>query len=80
MIGGFIEFFRVSTNLFKNVSQSEFKTKNIILPYILGFLISTIILIVFDFMDNLIFIQLVLTVAYLTISVTMYFQMKKFYQ
>jgi O-antigen/teichoic acid export membrane protein len=77
MIGGFIEFFRVSTNLFKNVSQSEFKTKNIIFPYMLGFLISTIILILFDFKDNLILIPLVLAVAYLSNSVTMYFQMKK---
>lgn len=40
VIGIWVEFFRMSTNLFGNISKSEMNTRKFMVPYIIGSLIS----------------------------------------
>ncbi len=77
MVGASIEFFRVITNLLNNVSQAEHKTTYTIKPYVVGFLVALVILITFDFSENLVMIPLALSFAYLLVCVAMYIQMKR---
>ena len=51
MFGIWIEFFRMTTNLFGNISQSEMNTKKFMIPYIVGS-ITTTILVYFSSISN----------------------------
>ena len=77
MVGATIEFFRVLTNLLNNVSQSERKTSNTIMPYFIGFLIVLCFLQAFDFSKNLLMISVILSIAYFSSCIVMYVQMRK---
>tara|TARA_B100000902_G_C27264917_1_gene892956 strand:- start:278 stop:1687 length:1410 start_codon:yes stop_codon:yes gene_type:complete len=77
MVGATIEFFRVLTNLLNNVSQSERKTSNTIMPYFIGFFIVLCFLQAFDFSKNLLMISVILSIAYFSSCIVMYVQMKK---
>jgi len=72
-----IEFFRVMTNLLNNVSQSEFKTKETVGPYLVGFVISLGLLSNIDFGTNYFMIPLVLGLSYFLVFIYMYSNMKK---
>lgn len=43
VIGIWVEFFRMTTNLLGNVSQSEMNTKKFMIPYIIGSVLTTIL-------------------------------------
>jgi O-antigen/teichoic acid export membrane protein len=78
VFGIWIEFFRMTTNLFGNISQSEMNTKKFMTPYITGSLV-TIILVYFS--SKSINYELYLPIslilgAFFTMSV-MYISMKK---
>ncbi len=77
MFGAIIEFFRVITNIVYMVSQSEIKTNTTMLPFAVGFLISIITLYLVDFSQTLWSIPIVLIVAYSTIFLMLFFNMKK---
>jgi O-antigen/teichoic acid export membrane protein len=76
-IGAGIEFFRVMTNLLNNVSQAEKNTKVTIIPYFIGFIISISIISFVNFKSYYFMIPTVLLVAYLSVFIYMYFNMKK---
>lgn len=77
MIGAIFEFFRVMTNLLNNVAQSEHQTSYTIKPYLVGFIVSVGVLMVFDFKDQVFMVPVVLSVAYALVFGLMYFNMKK---
>jgi O-antigen/teichoic acid export membrane protein len=77
MIGAGIEFFRVMTNLLVNVSQSEYKTKSTILPFLFGFTIVIVSFLTIDFTEQYYMIAFVLLFAYLIVYMNMYINMKK---
>lgn len=77
MIGAPIEFFRVISNVFYSVSQSEVKTGATILPYLFGFMLMIAGLYFFDAEDHLWSIPMTLSLSYLIISFLLYVSMKK---
>ena len=77
MVGAFIEFFRVTSNLLDSISQSELKTNKTILPYFIGFTVVIFSLFLFDFSHNLIMIPLVLVMGYFLVCLAMYINMNK---
>jgi O-antigen/teichoic acid export membrane protein len=76
--GVWVEFFRMSTNLFENISQSEMNTKKIIYPYIVGG-ITTITLIYFSSfeLEYRLLLPLSLVLGGLVTVIAMFFSMKK---
>ncbi|MFL2578318.1 MAG: lipopolysaccharide biosynthesis protein [Flavobacteriaceae bacterium] len=80
LIGAFIEFFRVTTNLLNGISQAELKTNKTILPYLIGFSVVVISLLIFDFSHNLTMIPLVLALGYFFVCFFMYIKMNKLLQ
>ena len=73
MIGASIEFFRVVSNVLNNVSQSEYKTTLTIIPYLTGFIIAILSLLIFDFNENLFMIPIVLSLSNLIVCFLMYY-------
>ena len=77
MIGAFIEFFRVITNLIYLVSQSEVKTKSTIMPYVIGFMVMVISLYTIDVSRSPWGVPVILALSYsITLSI-MFYNMKK---
>lgn len=76
--GIWIEFFRMSSNLFGNISQSEMNTKKFMTPYIIGSLV-TIILVYFSSskVDYEFYLPLALLIGGLFTMIVMYISMKK---
>lgn len=76
--GIWVEFFRMSTNLFENISQSEMNTKKIIYPYIMGG-VTTIVLVYFSSfeLEYKLFLPLSLVLGGLVTIVAMFFSMKR---
>lgn len=76
--GIWIEFFRMSSNLFGNISQSEMNTKKFMAPYIIGSLV-TIILVYFSSLkvDYEFYLPLALLIGGLFTMIVMYISMKK---
>ncbi|WP_217516929.1 lipopolysaccharide biosynthesis protein [Vibrio metschnikovii] len=77
MIGAFIEFFRVITNLVYLVSQSEVKTKSTIIPYLIGFMMMVIGLYSIDVSRSPWIVPVILALSYLTTLSIMFYNMKK---
>ncbi|MGJ0338331.1 hypothetical protein [Aliarcobacter cryaerophilus] len=78
VFGIWIEFFRMSSNLFGNISQSEMNTKKFMTPYIIGSLV-TIILVYFSSskVDYEFYLPLALLIGGLFTMIVMYISMKK---
>ena len=76
--GIWIEFFRMSSNLFGNISQSEMNTKKFMTPYIIGSLV-TIILVYFSSLqsDYQFYLPIALLIGGLFTMIVMYISMKK---
>lgn len=76
--GVWIEFFRMSSNLFGNISQSEMNTKKIMAPYIIGSLV-TIILVYFSSLkvDYEFYLPIALLIGGVFTMIVMYISMKK---
>jgi O-antigen/teichoic acid export membrane protein len=76
--GIWIEFFRMSSNLFGNISQSEMNTKKFMTPYIIGSLV-TIILVYFSSskVDYEFYLPIALLIGGLFTMIVMYISMKK---
>lgn len=76
--GIWIEFFRMSSNLFGNISQSEMNTKKFMTPYIIGSLV-TIILVYFSSLkvDYEFYLPIALLIGGLFTMIIMYISMKK---
>lgn len=77
MIGAIVELFRVVTNMFYLVSQSEIDTKKTIVPYFFGFSIMIFGLYTIDVSDSLWKIPVILAFSYLVTLVIMILNMKK---
>jgi len=77
MLGAFIEFFRVVTNLVYLVSQSEMKTKTTIIPYAIGALVSVAILYIVDFNSQLWVMAVVLAMSQGIVFVLLFLSMRK---
>lgn len=76
--GIWIEFFRMSTNLFGNISQSEMNTKKFMTPYIVGSLI-TIFLVYMSSLDSNyeLYLPICLVFGGFVTMIIMYFSMQK---
>lgn len=76
--GIWIEFFRMSSNLFGNISQSEMNTKKFMAPYIIGSLV-TIILVYFSSLkvDYEFYLPIALLIGGILTMIVMYISMKK---
>jgi O-antigen/teichoic acid export membrane protein len=75
--GIWIEFFRMSSNLFGNISQSEMNTKKFMTPYIIGSLV-TIILVYFSSskVDYEFYLPIALLIGGIFTMIVMYISMK----
>lgn len=78
VFGIWIELFRMSSNLFGNISQSEMNTKKFMTPYIVGSLV-TIFLVYFSSLqtDYAFYVPIALLIGGLFTMLIMYFSMKK---
>ena len=78
VFGIWIEFFRMSSNLFGNISQSEMNTKKFMIPYIVGSLV-TIFLVYLSCLqaDYSFYLPISLLVGGLFTMLVMYISMKK---
>jgi O-antigen/teichoic acid export membrane protein len=78
VFGAWIEFFRMTTNLFGNISQSEMNTKKFIIPYIIGSLV-TIMLVYFSSksINYELYLPIALTLGGFSTMFVMYVSMKK---
>jgi len=76
--GIWIEFFRMSSNLFGNISQSEMNTKKFMIPYIVGSFV-TILLVYMSSLesDYNFYIPMALLIGGVFTMLMMYFSMKK---
>ncbi|MGF1902957.1 lipopolysaccharide biosynthesis protein [Aliivibrio sifiae] len=77
MIGASIEFFRVSSNVFYLISQSEVKTKSTITPYLIGFSFVVVALYFVNAKEYLWLIPSILSFSYLLIATILFINMKK---
>lgn len=77
MFGALIEFFRVITNLVYTVSQSEVRTNSTIMPYLVGFVISTITIYFIDVSDKIWLIPFFLIISSSIIFLILFKNMKK---
>lgn len=77
MLGAFIEFFRVVTNLVYLVSQSEVKTKLTIIPYAVGVFMSVAILYIVDFDSQLWMVAVVLAMSYGVVFILLFLSMRR---
>jgi len=77
MVGVIIEFFRAMTNVVFKVAISELKTKRLMFPYLIGFILSIGTIYFIDFSDSLWKIPFVLGVSYVVIFTIMFFNMRK---
>lgn len=75
--GAVMEFFRVITNLVYMVSQSERKTNTTILPYVVGFVLTVVILYFSDMSENFWMIPLLMAITNAVIFVLLFKNMKK---
>lgn len=75
-IGIWIEFIRLTINLLKNITMSEYKTKKIILPYLTGCLIFLFIIYLNNTSD-LLYISLLLFVSYFIILILSIFSFNR---
>ena len=78
VFGIWIEFFRMSANLFGNISQSEMNTKKFMIPYIVGSLL-TVILVYFSSLqiDYEFYLPIALLIGGLFTMLIMYISMRK---
>lgn len=78
IFGIWIEFFRMMTNILYSVSLSELKTKKIMLPYIIGSLV-TIILVYFSSLqvNYELYLPIALLIGGILTMIVMYISMKK---
>jgi len=76
--GIWIEFFRMSSNLFGNISQSEMNTKKFMAPYIIGSLV-TVFLVYFSSLkvDYEFYLPIALLIGGIFTMIVMYISMKK---
>lgn len=76
--GIWIEFFRMSANLFGNISQSEMNTKKFMIPYIMGSLL-TMFLVYLSTMsvEYKFYLPFALVIGGFITTIFMYFSMKK---
>ncbi len=76
--GIWIEFFRMSSNLFGNISQSEMNTKKFMKPYIIGSLVTIILVYFSSLKENYEFyLPIALLIGGLFTMIIMYISMKK---
>jgi O-antigen/teichoic acid export membrane protein len=76
--GIWVEFFRMVTNLFGNVSQSEMNTKKFILPYIVGSLITIFLVYIASMgVEYKFYLPWALVIGGFFTMILMYFSMKK---
>lgn len=78
VFGIWIEFFRMSANLFGNISQSEMNTKKFMVPYVIGSLV-TIVLVYFSSLESEyeFYLPIALLIGGLFTMLLMYVSMKK---
>lgn len=77
VFGIWIEFFRMVTNLFGNISQSEMNTKKIMLPYIIGSLLTMILVYISSIgNDYKFYLPIALLIGGLLTVIVMYFSMQ----
>ncbi len=78
VFGIWIEFFRMTTNLFGNISQSEMNTKKFMIPYIIGSILTIILVYLSSIHSEYkLYLPLALIVGGFFTMVIMYFSMKK---
>jgi O-antigen/teichoic acid export membrane protein len=76
--GIWIEFFRMTSNLFGNISQSEMNTKKFMKPYIIGSLVTIILVYFSSLKENYDFyLPIALLIGGLFTMIIMYISMKK---
>lgn len=76
--GIWIEFFRMTTNLFGNISQSEMNTKKFMLPYIIGSLITISLVYLSSInIDYKFYLPFSLVIGAFFTMIVMYISMKK---
>lgn len=76
--GIWIEFFRMSSNLFGNISQSEMNTKKFMTPYIIGSLVTVFLVYFSSLQVNYEFyLPIALLIGGLFTMIIMYISMKK---
>lgn len=78
VFGIWIEFFRMTTNLFGNISQSEMNTKKFMIPYIIGSILTIILVYLSSIHSEYkLYLPLALIVGGFLTMIIMYFSMKK---
>ncbi|WP_170000226.1 hypothetical protein [Campylobacter sp. RM9328] len=78
IFGIWIEFFRISSNLFGNISQSEMNTKKFMIPYVIGSLVTIILVYFSSLRENCEFyLPIALLIGGLSTMIIMYISMKK---
>jgi O-antigen/teichoic acid export membrane protein len=78
IFGIWIEFFRMTTNLFGNISQSEMNTKEFMTPYVIGSVFTIIsVYIVSIGVDYKLLLPLTLVLGGFITMIWMYFSMQK---
>jgi O-antigen/teichoic acid export membrane protein len=76
--GIWIEFFRMTSNLFGNISQSEMNTKKFMLPYIIGSLVTVLLVYLSSLqVDYEFYLPIALLIGGLFTMFVMYISMKK---
>jgi O-antigen/teichoic acid export membrane protein len=76
-----VEFFRMATNLFGNISQSEMNTKKFMTPYVIGSIFTIIgVYIVSIGVDYKLLLPLTLVLGGFITMILMYFSMQKLIQ
>lgn len=78
VFGIWIEFFRMTTNLFGNISQSEMNTKKFMIPYIIGSILTIILVYLSSIHSEYkLYLPLALVIGGFFTMIIMYFSMKK---
>jgi len=77
IFGIWMEFFRMTSNLFGNISQSEMNTRKFILPYVIGGVITIILVYSSTVNDYTFYLPIALLIGSFFTMLIMYFSMQK---
>lgn len=78
VFGIWVEFFKMASNLFGNIAQSEMNTKKFLVPYIFGSLVTIVLVYLASIQSNYqLYLPMALVLGSFSTMLLMYFSMQK---
>lgn len=78
VFGIWVEFFKLASNLFGNIAQSEMNTKKFLVPYIFGSLVTIVVVYLASMHSNYqLYLPMALVLGSFSTMLLMYFSMQK---